>query len=299
MVLSILVPLDGSAFGEQALPLALAVARRARARLQVVHVHDPGADRLLTYYTLDPRVKESERAYLAAVDRRLADRAGVAVDTALLGGPVADALQEYAAASGADLVVMTTHGRGPLTRFWLGSVADRLVRLLPLPILLVRPREDAPPWEDPPALRRVLIPLDGSGLAERILEPALALGDLMRAEYTLLRVVQPVPPLGLGFPGSVPYVREPSAPQPTLGEARAYLDGVAKRLRARSRTVHTRVLVAPQAAAAILDEARAEGSQLLALATHGRGGLKRLLLGSVADKVLREASIPVLVQRPA
>jgi nucleotide-binding universal stress UspA family protein len=295
---SILVALDGSAFGEQALPLALELARRAGANLQLVHVHDPGADRLLTYYALDPRVKEEERAYLEAVVRRLTAQADVPVDPILLSGPVAETLQEYARATGADLVVMTTHGRGPLSRFWLGSVADRLVRSLPLPLLLVRPQEPLAPLEAPASLRRILILLDGSDLAEQILDPALALGNLMQAEYTLLRVIKPVPVYGLDLTGYAPGALDQSILKQIQEGAQTYLDGVAERLRARSLKVCTRVTVYPQAAAAILDEARAGDSQLIALTTHGRGGLRRLLLGSVADKVVRQATIPVLVQHP-
>jgi nucleotide-binding universal stress UspA family protein len=90
-------------------------------------------------------------------------------------------------------VAMSTHGRGPLSRFWLGSVADALMRRLPVPLLLVRPQEGAPDLSEEPPLRRILIPLDGSALAEEVLAPALALGGLVGAEYTLLWVVRPLP----------------------------------------------------------------------------------------------------------
>jgi nucleotide-binding universal stress UspA family protein len=299
MYQSILVPLDGSALGEQALPLALAVARRAGARLQVVHVHDPAADRLQTFYTVDPRVEKAERAYLEDLVRRLTSQANVTADCALLHGPVAEALQGHAAATGADLIVMTTHGRGPLSRFWLGSVADLLVRIIPKPILLVKPQRVPPPFEAPLAIRRILIPLDGSDLAERILEPALALAVLMQAECTLLQVIKPMALSGLESTGYAAGAIEPLVLKQLEEGAQTYLDEVAQRLRARSLKVHTRVTIYPQAAGAILDGAQASGIDLIALATHGRGGFKRLLLGSVADKVLRKASIPVLVQRPA
>jgi nucleotide-binding universal stress UspA family protein len=299
MYRSIFVSLDGSPFSEQALPLAVTVARRARAKLHLARVHDPGADRLLTYYTLDPRVAEAERAYLDEVVRRVTTEADVPVDAALLSGPVAEALQRHTAAVAADLLVMTTHGRGTWSRFWLGSVADRLVRLVTEPMLLVRPRQEAAAVEAAPELRRVLIPLDGSDLAEQILDPALALGSLMQAEYVLLQVVKPLPVNGLDVPGYAPGAPDPSFLKGARDAALDYLDSVAGRLRARSAHVRTRVAVSPQAAGAILDEARAAGIQLIALATHGRGGFKRLLLGSVADKVLREASVPVLVQNPS
>jgi nucleotide-binding universal stress UspA family protein len=299
MYQSILVPLDGSAFGEHALPLAWSIARRANGRLQVVHVHELKADRLLTFYNLDPAVPEAERAYLHQVARRLAAQGEVAVDTALVSGPVAGALQAYAATTKADLVVMTTHGRGPLSRAWVGSVADQLVRSLPLPILLVRPRGTVPDVTPEPVLRHVLIPLDGSALAEQMIQPAVALGGLMQADYTLLRVVPPV-----RFPGYDPTGAElceqdePPLLRQHRREAEYYLDHVAEALQAQGLRVQARVVVHLHAATAILEELQGGTIDALALATHGRGGLSRLLLGSVADKVLRGTSIPVLLHRP-
>jgi nucleotide-binding universal stress UspA family protein len=221
-------------------------------------------------------------------------------------GEVADCIREQAAESGADLVVMTTHGRGPLARFWLGSVADELVRRSPVPLLLVRPRETAPDPGQEPDLGRVLLPLDGSTLAEQIIEPAVALGGLAGAEYTLLRVVRPA--VWVHAVLESPDARREAQSlldrvedlrRQVLKEAEDYLTGVAQRLRARGLRVQTRVAVDEHPAGAILHEAAAGGAGLIALATHGRRGLSRLLLGSVADKVVRGAPVPVLVHRPA
>jgi nucleotide-binding universal stress UspA family protein len=196
---SLLVPLDGSDFGEQALPMALALARRHKAALQVVHVHEPipgvYAEPTVFYdEALDRELREHGRAYLDAVVGRLAAVADVPLSSALLGGPATDAIARQAAATGADLLVMTTNGRGPLARFWFGSVADALVRQASVPILFVRPQEAAPDLAREPVLRRVPIPLDGSELAEEVLEPALALGTAGQGEYTLLRVVKQMTP---------------------------------------------------------------------------------------------------------
>ena len=298
MYRSILVPLDGSLFGESALPLAAAIARRVGAELQLVHVHEPGADRLLTFSTLDPVVEQAERAYLQSVAQRLAVLPGLTVVPLLFSGPVAEALEAHALTGGVGLLVIATHGHGPLSRFWLGSVADEMVRCAPIPVLLVRPVEAAPALEVEPRVRRVLIPLDGSLLAEQILGPALALGGLMGADYILLRVVQPVSVLGYDLRGYPTGGAGPAGQRALEEQARDYLEGVAGRLRSSGRVVQTRVVTHTHVAAAIIDEARAGGTDLIALASHGRGGLKRLLLGSVADKVLRAVSLPVLVWRP-
>jgi nucleotide-binding universal stress UspA family protein len=194
---------------------------------------------------------------------------------------------------------MTTHGRGPLSRFWLGSVADEFIRKTSVPVLLVRPKEGTLDLSQEPVVRRVLIPLDGSGLAEQILGPAVALGSLMNADYTLLRVV--CPPLFTVYDPAAVAVSpvDQTSLEEERTQAQAYLDQVAQRLRARSLPVCTQVLVGMQPHQAILEEVQAQGVDLIALATHGRKGLTRLLLGSIADKLVRGAGVPVLVHRPS
>ena len=209
---------------------------------------------------------------------------------------VPDMLASYAATANSDLIVMTTHGRGGLERFWLGSVADALVRASPVPVLLVRPDEHHPAAQ-PPTFRKILIPLDGSALAEQVLEPALMLGAPMEAEYTLLHVVQPRVLVRWGA-FTTPTDLDFEATQRRQIDAQHYLERVARPLRATGKQVILRVVVAEQAAPAILEEARQHGIDLIAIATHGRSGLGRLLLGSVADKVVRRTDVPLLLYRP-
>ncbi len=301
MYRTILVPLDGSALAEHALPLALSIARRAGAALHLARVHVPAAtlyrySELAGSLDLDELVRKEERAYLDQVSGRVVQASGLRPCTTLLDGRIADVLYEQGVSAGVDLVVMATHGRGPLSRLWLGSVADELVRRLPTPLLLVRPEETAPDLAHPPAVRHVLIPLDGSALAEDILEPAMELGRLMQADYTLLRVIEPaiVPDARLG--GNAVSGLDPALLEAIQAEARAYLERLAERLRSSSVQVQTRLVTNQWAAGAILAEAGAH-VHLVAMATHGRRGLARLLLGSVADKVLRGASVPVLLRR--
>jgi nucleotide-binding universal stress UspA family protein len=179
---SFLVPLDGSDFAEQALPLAFGIARRAAAALHLVRVHVPSA----ALYPVMPMesmgtdrdqpLAEAERSYLDGVARRLAATTAAPVTSALVHGPVVDGILEQARSQAADLILMTTHGLGPLSRFWLGSVADELVRRSSVPVLLVRPQEPPPDLTSEVGPHRILIPLDGSPLAERVVEPAIALG---------------------------------------------------------------------------------------------------------------------------
>jgi nucleotide-binding universal stress UspA family protein len=291
MYRSILVSLDGSAFGEQALPVALSIARRVGASLNLVHVHVPYGmmypDSMSPFGPAqDRQIIEHERAYLDETVKRLTSSSTVPVTSTVLEGMVvAETLSGHAA----DLIVMTTHGRGPLSRFWLGSVADELVRRATVPVLLVRPQET--PSAAEPVFRHILIPLDGSILAEQVLEPATALGRLMEAKYTLLRVYGPVEESRLG-----PEVHRLEPPTEELRKAaQAYLDGVAERLRRQGHTTQTQVAFGQHPPSVILDVAQSHAVDLIALETHGRRGVARLLLGSVADKVLRGAVTPVLI----
>jgi nucleotide-binding universal stress UspA family protein len=300
MIRSILVPLDGSPFAEHALPAALGIARRSGAAIQLVQVHVP-----LIYIegihvfegTLDAKILGGEKAYLECVALGIETLVGARIACSLPVGAIGDQLIEQARACKADLVVMTTHGRGALSRFWLGSTADEIVRRGPAPVLLLRPHEGRPDLTAEPALKHMLIPLDGTSQAEEILEPALALGSLTGADYTLLRVVEPIQPLGMELGGYAPAGLELPLLKELQAGAQAYLDNVAERLRARGVRVHTRVAVDAHAAGAILNEAKTNPCDLIAIETHGRGGLTRLLLGSIADKVVRGATCSVLVHR--
>lgn len=309
MFRSIVVPLDGFAFGEHALPVALGIARPARASLRLLHVMQP-------FVTVVPELslyqgpvvaacRQEKQHYLDDLVRRLRDVADVPTTTELLEGEVVPTLR--AATEGtADLVVMTTHGRGPLTRFWLGSVADRMVRELTVPLLLVPPPRETAALDKIPALRRILLPLDGTPLAEHVVIPAVNLARTLNAEITLFRAVRTELPLDFQYRYSgafIPAQLQEMAEQLRLVQQRqqeaaeAYLRSVADRIGANGVATRTKVVMDENPAPAILQEVEA-GINLVALATHGYGGLKRLWLGSVADKVLRGSPVPVLIYRP-
>jgi nucleotide-binding universal stress UspA family protein len=309
MYRSILVPLDGSAFGEHALPLAIKLANGAGATLQVVHVHVPPAplysEAVLSYApALEKSLRDNEQAYLDKVVERIKAASTASALAALLDGPIEEALEDRAKSTQVDLIVMTTHGRGTLARAWLGSVADELVRHLTMPIVVVRPHDGKIDLARDPGPKHILIALDGSTLSEQIVAHALTLGALWGAEYTLLRVIEPAV-LGqydtvLPYGGFDPWLAEQLEARHAAEQAKAkeYLEQIASPLRAKSLKVETCILSHDQPAVAILDEVKARKADLIALATHGRSGLPRLFLGSVADKVVRGASVPVLVARP-
>jgi len=309
MYRNVVVPLDGSSFAEHALPLARAIARRCGARLHLVAVVPPLAEA----YTegvffgtadLEAEVVAKQKGYLERARAQLG--ADLNATTCVLEGEVAGSLCAHAEAIGADLMVMSTHGRGPLARFWLGSIADEVVRHTRLPILLVRPGEGPVDLNSEPLPLRVLVPLDGTELAERILEPAMSLAEMVAGvEFVLLRVIKPVLPIDTMPEGgradleAQHILKEVQVVQEGLFRAaESYLNEVALRLHPQGLKVEIRVAVDDKPEEAILHEADQMGVNLIAMETHGRGGLSRLVMGSVADKVVRGSHVPVMVERP-
>lgn len=296
MYRSILVPLDGSLPSEQALPYAAALARRSGAALQLAYVHTPLVlgEGSLYLGTPDVQLWDEEKKYLLSVVERLQNLGLDKVSGRVLEGRmVVETLQEQALGEGCDLVVMTTHGRGPMSRFWLGSVADQLVHRLPVPLLLIRTREEAPPSAAEPEVHNILVALDGTPAAEQILQPAGNLAKLMGAGCTLLRVVPSSPPQTVAKQTAV----GAALAEKLRAEAHVYLKRLSAALHDRGIAAQTRILAHAYPAAAILEESAGGEYDLLALETHGRRGLPRLFLGSVADKVVRGANVPVLVHR--
>jgi nucleotide-binding universal stress UspA family protein len=302
---NILVPLDGSLLSEKALPLALQIARRTGASIRLTCVVPPP---IANSPPLHPGLPRQEQGALDLTawhvrqalwgDHRPAND-GNTVQTSLVEGPVAPTLAEYAAGAGADLIVMTTHGRGAVSRFWLGSVTDELVRRSRVPVLVVRPADSNPVdtelTKEAP-IRRVIVPLDGSTFAEAALGPATALARLFGATLELFHAV-PMLPVVIAE-GNV--LTQPAADVAILDEmirqGKEMVERTAARLTADGLKVKTTVVVAERVATAILDHTKP--GDIIALATHARPPAVRWFLGSVADKLIRGADVPVLVVRP-
>jgi nucleotide-binding universal stress UspA family protein len=296
---SILVPLDGSKAAEHALPLAASIARRAGATLQLVHIHDSVRPMFMDAVPLfddrhDAEHRERERAYLDDLANRLSQHGKLTIRTMLLDGAAANTIALYALASCVDLVVMTTHGRGTQIPAWLGSVADELVQWAPIPLLLIRPDEESPDMAHKPACRRMLIVIDSSARSEQYPAHPIALGTLLRAEYTLLYVIEPAPAAYRTAPDH--RINQPIVEQQRR-QAQAYLDRIAARLRAEALCVRTHVAVG-EPAVAISDYTHEHAVDLIAMETHARNGVAQLLLGSVADQVLRGTPVPLLLYHP-
>jgi len=304
MIDSLLIPLDGSDFGEFVLPFAKAIAKGTRASVHLTHVHQPHTpDELLalTQYQFegvnmaeyDWEDRTEEKAYLERIASELGAGLESDVSTEVLTGEITGAIEGYAKETGTDLLVMATHGRTGLSRSWLGSQADNLVRHTTLPILLVRPCDDDA--ESPPEARfhHLLIPLDGSHRGEAILDPAVQMAKIFGARMTLLQVVASHVAVGARvFPVLTGHLND----KVEMGEK--YLEGIADGLKKEGIPVQTRVVKHAVPARAILRTAKEVESDLIAMATHGYGGLVRAVMGSVADKILRGSSCPILLERP-
>lgn len=294
----ILVPLDGSSFAEHALPVALGVATQSGARLVLVSVHEePAPAHHLPAPDggppVAPLIQAALRRYLARVKKRISQRLPDAqVEIAVLGGKAQEVLSTHARDSGADLIVLTTHGRGGPSRSWLGNVAEGVLRRAPVPVLVVRARRKRVTLDPAEPFRHMVIALDGTSESEGIAEGVGILATHGTTTWTLLHVVLPLHPVvrALAPKGA----EELDAyEQHTRGEE--YLKEAAGRLTRTGIEVRTALGVDLQPARAITEFAAKHGADLIALATHGRGRIGRLLLGSVADKVLRTATVPVLL----
>jgi nucleotide-binding universal stress UspA family protein len=298
---SILVPLDGSDLAAEALPLAAAIARQGGGQLRLALVHEHPAIPLdavnaKTLTSLDLATHKAERAYLRGVRSGLRED-GVRVASAVtLTGTVGPSLVSYVRDLGIELVVMATHGRGGFRRLWLGSTADHLVRQLDIPVLLVRPAPGHAAESPVTRAAKVLVPLDGSPLAEEALGPAWELARTWNADLHLVRVVGPVVSADPLYPVSIVYDEELTTM--ARASAQAYLDRVIHRLGEEGVRATGAAIIGRNTADTILEAAQAARVGALAIATHGRGGLGRAVLGSVADKLVRGAEVPVLVWRP-
>ncbi len=305
----IVAPVDGSGFGEQALPLAASLARRLEAVLHLAHVHvppiAPSEVELVTFRGSWSEVaRDQERGYLEELEERVEARFDVRVETSLVEGPVAPALEQFVRGCGAGLVVMSTHAHLRFSRLWHHGVAEHLVRELPLPVLLVRTsaEDGAPDLDARPEIRHILIPLDGSPHAESMVKHAVALGRPLGARYTLLRVVRPDRAIGYTLRRQNAHVDHPRLAAERAA-AQQYLGAVAERMRAGGLEVAARVVVSDDAAGAIVEAARRRGGEetpvdLIALETHPHRAVARILGAHTADLVVHDAPVPVLLFEP-
>jgi nucleotide-binding universal stress UspA family protein len=241
------------------------------------------------------RNHEANSAEVYAVAAECRAHSSVEISASIEQGPIADALRGYAIRNGVDLIVMSSHRRGGLARVWLGSVADRLIRETGLPVLVVRPPSVATATTGRTDCTRILVPLDGSKLAEQSLPPALLLARSERSSITLLRVVRERDRIDDG----VLQAARGRATARDVQRAERYLARIIAKFSERDVNLETKVVIASDIPGAIVGFTESRAFDLVAIATHGRSGVARMVYGSVADRVMRESVVSTLVIHPA
>ena len=304
MYQTLLAPFDGSSFGARALPVAVELARRTGAMVHLAMVHDPSAfipfvpgEVAVPIYDV-ALVRERREADQALLDREVASLRAqdVRVTGALIEGTVVESLVEYGQQVASELTVMTTHGRGGFARLRLGSVTASYLSRSTTPVLLVHGAGDETDGTTPPTLptRTLLCPLDGSPFAEHILPHAAAFADACGMTLELFSVTTP------HAVAMAPFATEALLADPSdiIQEEHDRLDYLV-RIAAEWAPGTVPYAVTDMAVGrAILEEAARCGAGAIAMATHGRSGLARVVLGSVADEVIRHTSLPMLLYRP-
>jgi nucleotide-binding universal stress UspA family protein len=299
--LTVIVPLDGSDEAEQVLPFAKTLAEKRGATLILISVVDvpaefgawTSASAIGTSRELDVWVADREH-YLETLKTRIDQPAAQVV---VRIGTAAAEIKHVVAEYGNPLIAMTSHGRTGAKRLLLGSVANKLVHDSGCPVLVVRQGAGDP--ADAENLRRVLVPLDGSEFGEAALkQTASILGDNLTIHLLRVAELPRIPTMG-AYDGGVPldYGLIDEYVDAVKDEAVSYLADLQNKLQADGHTV-TWEVVEGEVASAILNVARAQSVGTIAMSSHGRGGLSRIVFGSVAQQVLHEATRPLLLVRP-
>lgn len=296
MARQILVPLDGSSLAEKVLHCAKMLGRALPAELVLLHSvsipYDPGAIQAgRRTDALAEQLDRGSREYLGKVAGDLRG-AGLKVRLVVEQGPAAEAIVDTAADPEIQLIVMATHGFGGADQWARGSVAERVLQLASVPVLMLCSLKEGA-GRQPTSCRRILVPLDGSRVAEQILTPTISIAKATNAEIKLLRVS--IVYTSGEFVGDLCIPLEGTLQ--TAGQiASDYLDRVAIHLAEQGIKATTVVQMGP-VAESIVEYAESNQIDLIAMCTHGRTGPGRWTLGSVSDRVLRSGCIPILLVR--
>ena len=286
----ILVPLDGSELAEAALASALAFAEALSADVVLLRVVVPLAIKLdpdLYQRVIENGKKEAE-AYLNSIQSRSLS-SSVRIKSEIMVGKAAKSIVDYAQENEIDLIVISSHGRSGISRWVYGSIADKVLYHATCAMAVIHPQLETIPFTH----KRILVPLDGSLLAERALKPAVKLAQAVSAELVLLRVTfMPLVPPGPvpGWPGTEVVMNEDEQ------EAKAYLLRVQDSLPEAPIELHVHVSHG-SVADGIIDMADGLQVDLIVMSSHGRSGISRWVFGSETEKTLRGAHCTALVIR--
>lgn len=299
MLNKLLIPLDGSELSERALKPGFHLAQRAEASVTLLRSTAPERIRVSDIYSLgaygaaeqEPtpeEVRKEAEAYLRMICERKVP-AGVSVKAELREGDPAESIVDAAEAAQADLIAMSSHGYSGVTRWVMGSVAERVLHDAHCPVLILR---SARP------INHMLIPLDGSPLSEQVLPIAMEVAENLGCRVTFLRAIQPVSSVDMNSLEKIERGLGRSYVEEIHQGADDYLLPFVNKYSSRLENV-SRIVMHGPAAQSILDYAVLHDVDMVAMSTHGRTGLQRWVYGSVTEKVLHAASdCSMLVVRP-
>jgi nucleotide-binding universal stress UspA family protein len=301
----ILIPLDGSARAELILSQVGRILRREDSEILLLRVVGPAPvsgipeeDQTL----MDGMRQEAER-YVQDLVRRFEGRGAKTRGRAIVGS-TADAILDVAQQESSTMIAMTTHGRTGLSRWFMGSVAEKVVRASTVPVLLVRSFRPTPAGPLEPAtaeempFRKILLPTDGSPASLAVVAPAAAFAKLFDSEIVVLHVQAPPMPPGAILPGMEAGLPPPPA-EPVPSTQDEHTAKTAELLHQAGLRIVRRTVLGDPAAEIIDRSSGTSGVDLIALTTHGRSGFSRWLTGSVTERVLRHSSVPLLIVRAA
>ncbi len=297
----ILVPLDGSPLAEGILPYVKVLARGLGSRVTLLHAVE-AFPRDYVDPDLEPYAARAAEfihplaeSYLERTTRQLV-RDGVDAEMKLVQGKAAEDIQSHVESEGAGLIAMSTRGRSGPARWVLGSTADKVLRSAERPVLLVRPSNGGMGGAASVQVSRIVVPLDGSPTAETVLPFVEELALTLNLEITLIRVIGIEPNVQFGRTTHDTGSLTNDALQCMAEQASEYLSDVADRLKGKRLSVRWEVL-GGSPAQRVVDYAREATDCVVAMTTHGRSGFRRWVMGSVADRMVRQTGEPVLLVR--
>jgi len=296
MYKKILVALDGSQLSEQILPYSRLLADKLKLAVELIHVINPdlatptSAAGQARYQDVLAAENEKGLVYLEKIAGSFA--LATKIQCSVAPGNPAEVIVDKAAADRHTLIAMTTHGRSGINRWLIGSVADKVLHAAANPLLLVRAGETAA-VQGTAVWQRMIVPLDGSPLAERVIPHAADLAGPLGLEIVLMRVFGVPTPVFAEDYGT--YVEELWTQ--LEDEAQKYLAEKKQKLLAQGLTKVATIATAGFPAEKIIDAARQRKDALVAMSTHGRSGFNRFAMGSVTDRVVRHGGDPVLIVR--
>lgn len=298
MYKKILVPVDGSKISEAVVPYGCAFAAALKIPVHLLHVvdSDDSIPSDPTEHGRSHNILTVERGhngeYLRNIAASFSDPAAVSCSVRI--GKAAEIIVEVGATEMDTLIVMATHGRSGVRRWLLGSVAERVLRGACNDVLLIRTIEQIERKEGAPDLKRVVVPLDGSELAENAVPCAVELAKKMNLEVILLRVyLMP----GVAYPTGSYAPDWKLLDQETRQRASEYLQTKIAELQHEQSARVSFLVMEGSAAEKIIDVAREIPGSLVAMSAHGAGGIGRWAFGSVTERVIRHTDTPVLVIR--